>query len=230
MIFKQLIPLTILLLVSGCQDDYKDDGSSCGDLSSYSYEFDITNISLEVLIAQEEKSYASLLFGEIYQANSDIIYSDIVFSLDSETKFVAIDSQKTKDKGQHQKINFTLISSAHACSLIPPSTNEKIVDIKITSSYAFNSSIAAGESLKSKFKVVFAESQTPFYQYQDGIIEYFSLTQYLEQEEVYAGNIMQLKLIESPEFAGSHIFFIEFTLDTGEVFLLETPEISFTKA
>jgi len=227
MILKKLIPFIVLLLLSGCQDD---DGNSCGDLGSYPTEFDITDLSLQVLMAQEEKTYVAMVYGELYQANTDVNYNDVVFSLVAETQYVATDSHKKLNKHPQKNTNFTLISSAHACSLIPPSTNEKIVDIKITSSYAYNSSIAAGESLKSKFSVVFAESQTPFYAYQDGVIEYYSLEQYLDQDDVYAGNVIQLKLTESPELPGGHVFFIELTLDSGEVFIIETPEMSFSSS
>lgn len=111
---------------------------------------------------------------------------------------------------------------------MPPSTSEKIVDIKITSSSYFDGSLAAGDSLKAKFDVIYADSETDFYSYENGFVVYYSLNNYLEQDDVYGGNIIQLKLNEAPEFAGNHIFFIEFTLNTGELFALETTEISFT--
>lgn len=223
--FRKLIPFTIFLLITGCGDSgqVEPEGSLCGDLSSFPREFDITDVDIQVLVAPESKTYPTMAFGDIYNENTEVKYNDIVFSINSETQIIAEKREKTKN------ISFSLISSAYACSPMPPSTNEKIVDIKITSSSAFDNTLATGDSLKSKFNVTYADSETDFYGYENGVVVYYSLNQYLEQDDVYAGNIIQLKLAEAPEFVGSHVFFIELTLNTGEIFTLETPEISFTK-
>jgi hypothetical protein len=223
--FIKLILFTIILCVTGCDDSKQaePETSICGDLSSLPTEFDITDVGIQVLIAPEPKIYPKWVVGDLYNENTEVIYNDVIFSIDSITQIIA--SKKEKNK----RIFFSFISSAYACSPIPPSTNEKIVDIKITSSGAFNSTLTTGDPLTSKFNVVYADSETDFYGYEDGVIAYYTLNQYLEQDDVYAGNTIQLKLTEAPEFSGTLAFFIELMLDTGEVFTLETPEISFTK-
>lgn len=220
--FIQLIPFTLFLFMFGC-DDQDPNITSCGDLSSYPTEFDITDLSIEILVTPEPKVYPTMIFGEIYNENTEVKFNGIVFSINSETQIIAKKSEKPKS------LSFSLISSAYACSPVLPSTNEKIVGIKITSSAAFDGSLATGDSLKSKFDVIYADSETDFYSYENDAVVYYSLNSYLEQDDVYAGNAIQLILNEAPEFVGKHIFFIEFTLNTGEIFTLETPEISFAK-
>ena len=216
---KTLLLFVVFLVIYGCDKQFAE-LSPCGDLSSYPTEFDIINMSVHILEAQESKSYLSMILGEVYSEDSEVNFSDIVFSIDSEVQMIALKTEKRKSP------SFSMISAAYACSPVTPSTKEKIVAFQITSSSAFNSSLAAGDSLVSKFDVVFADSATYFYSYEDSTVDYFNLDRYLEQDEVYASYNMQLKLNESPEFEGRHIFFIEITLDSGEKFILETPEIS----
>lgn len=215
----------MIWFVTGCDDSkqVEPEVSTCGDLSSFPIEFDITDIGLQVLMAPEPKTYPGIVIGDLYDENTEVAYNDVIFSIDSITQLIA--SKKEKNKN----ISFSFISSAYACSPISPSTNEKIVDIKITSSGAFNGTLTTGDSLTSKFNVVYADSETDFYGYENGVIAYYTLNQYLEEDDVYAGNTIQLKLAEAPEFSGTLAFFIELTLDTGEIFTVETPEISFTK-
>ncbi|WP_196159458.1 hypothetical protein [Reinekea sp. G2M2-21] len=217
---KTLLLFVVFLVIYGCDKQFAE-LSPCGDLSSYPTEFDIINMSVHILEAQESKSYPGIILGEVYSEDSEVNFSDIVFSIDSEVQMIALKTGKRKSP------LFSMISSAYACSPMMPSAKEKIVAVKISSSSAFNSSLAAGDSLVSKFDVVFADSATYFYSYEDSSVSYFSLERYLEQDEVYASYNMQLKLNESPEFEGQHIFFIEITLDSGEKFILETPVISF---
>ncbi|MGY5449571.1 hypothetical protein ACVFI8_01255 [Agarivorans sp. MS3-6] len=221
---KILIPFITLLSIAGCNvsDQLKSEESLCGDLSSLPTEFDITDANIEVLMAPEPSTYPDMAMGNSYSESTEVEYSDIVFSINSEVELIAL------TKPTSQPFSFALVSKAYACSPALPSTNEKIVDIKITSSTAFDSDLASGDSLKSKFIVSFADSETRFYNYVDDGVEYYSLNQYLEQDDVHAGNVVQLKLAEAPEFSGSYVFFIELSLDSGEVFMLETPEISFT--
>ena len=219
MTFGKIIPFILFLLITGCGVET----DSCGDLSPDSNVFDIVDADIQVLVVSESRTYPEMVLGDTYIANTDVEYNDIVFSISSEIQLIAAKREKTKD------ISFSLISSAYACSQVPPRTNEKIVDIKITSSSAFDNTLDAGYSLKSKFSVAYADSETPFYGYDNDLVVYHSLIQYLEQDDVYAGKIIQLTLTEAPEFGGSHFFFIELMLNTGEIFTLETPEINFTQ-
>ena len=98
--FKQLIPLTVLLLLPGCQDDNKTDIDSCGGVTSYSTKYDITDVAIEVLIVSEINTYPSMTYGDRYKENTEVAYSDIIFSLISETQIVAVDSKKKVNKGK----------------------------------------------------------------------------------------------------------------------------------
>jgi len=207
MTIKKSVTFIIFLFIVACNDS----GNSCG--KGEPTKFDITDVKIELLVSS----------GTNKAPYNEVKHSDLTISINSVTQIIASIKEKSK------KSNFSFINSAYACSLAPPSTNEKIVDIKISSSSPFNDELAAADSLKSKFEVVYADSETQYFEYSNNTEVYFNLNRYLEQENVYAGNKIRIKLNESPKFVDNHIFFIELTLDTGEVFLLETPEINFLR-
>ncbi|MFQ3220450.1 MAG: hypothetical protein ACI96W_002820 [Paraglaciecola sp.] len=219
--YIRLISLTLVFFITGCNDDGII--SSCGDLPSGSNKFDITNVNVQVLLAPTTTPSSSRVSGDLYNQGTEVNYDDIVFSINAVTQVVA--AKKKESKG----FSFSLISSAYACSLLPPSTDEKIIDIKVTSSADFNNAFSAGDSLKSKFEVTYTESYARFFTYENEEKIYYNLIEYLEQDDVYAGKVIQFKLNEEPEFAGYHIFYIELMLSTGEIFLLETAEIRFAQ-
>ena len=234
MMFKQIVLLPLVLLVVGCgggddtsEAEIKPDPMVAGCGNSGPGKFDITDVDVEVLPAPEPKTYPVWVIGSSFDVAADTQYDGIIFSLESQIQYLAANKtelQRTKQKG----ISFSLFNSAFACSPIPPTTDEKITDIKITSSAPFNTELASGAVLNEKFNVVFTHSETPYYDYDPvgpGVL-YYSLEKYLAQEGVVAGYGIQLKLNEAPEYAGEHIFFIEMTLDSGEVFSMETPEVS----
>ncbi len=237
--FKQLVILASVLLISACEigkeSTAADPGpiiSECG--SSGTPEFDITNVDLQVLQAPEPKTYAKMANGFIFDIDMDAQYSDVVFSLESVTQNIAKNREMQNGVGKGNTLldtlSFTFFNSAYACSPLPPSTKEKIINIKITSSAPFNDEFAANQSLASKFDVVYIDAPDDFYSYVNGGIEYYSVESYVAQPDVKAGNIIQLKLNEEPQYSGNHIFFIEMTLDTGEIFTMESPELSLITA
>jgi len=207
---KKLVSFTIFLFIVAC-DGNSGGGVDCPEGGPI--KFDITDVNIELSVAS----------GSNKAPYNEIIHSDLTISINSVTQIISSIKEKSKTN------NFSFISSAYACSPAPPSTNEKIVDFKISSSSPFNDELAAGNSLKSKFEVVFADSETQYVDYSNNTEVYFNLNRYLEQENVYAGNKIRIKLNEAPKFVDNHIFFIELSLDSGEVFLLETPEINFLK-
>ena len=234
MMFKQIVLLPLVLLVVGCgggddtsEAERKPDPmvAGCGDVGPNT--FDITAVDVEVLPAPEPKNYPVWVIGSGFDVAVDTQYDGIIFSLKSQIQYLA--ANKTELQRTRQKeITFSLFNAAFACSPLPPSTNEKITDIKITSSAPFNSDLASGAVLNEKFNVVFNHSETPYYDYDPvgpGVL-YYSLEKYLAQEDVAAGYGIQLKLNEEPQYAGNYIFFIEMALDSGEVFRMETPEVS----
>lgn len=235
MLFKQIVLLPLVLLAVGC--DGGDDTSEaeiipdpvvagCGDGGPRT--FDITDVEVDVLLAPEPKNYPAWVVGSALDAGEDIQYDEIVFSLESEVQYLAANKTELQ-RARQKEITFSLFNSAFACSPVPPTTDEKITDIKITSSAPFNTDLASGAGLNEKFNVIFTRSETPYYDYDPvgpGVL-YYSLEKYLAQEDIAAGSGIQLKLNEAPEYAGEHIFFIEMALDSGEVFTMETPEVSF---
>jgi len=234
MMFKQIVLLPLVLLVVGCGGEsettdveLKPDPmvAGCGDVGPNT--FDITAVDVEVLPAPEPKTYPVWVIDSSFDVAADTQYDGIIFSLKSEVQYLA--ANKTELQRTRQKrITFSLFNTAFACSPLPPSTNEKITDIKITSSAPFNTELASGAVLNEKFDVIFTHSETPYYDYNPtgpGVL-YYSLEKYLAQENIAAGFGIQLKLNEAPEYAGEHIFFIEMTLDSGEVFSMETAEVS----
>lgn len=237
--FKKIVLLAAVLLISACNesskssdDELKPDPNpevaGCGD--SAPSKFDITDINVQILQAPEPKTYPRRVIGSSLDASVDTQYDGIVFSLESETQSLA--AHKTKlPRAQKKGITFSLLNSAFACSPIPPSTDEMIIGMNIKSSSPFNDELAAGTILNEKFNVVFTHSETPYYDYDpinSGVI-YYSLEKYLAQVGVGAGEVIQLKLNEEPQYAGNHIFFIEITLDSGDVFSMETSEVSLVK-
>ena len=213
--FKIIIICILFLLLFAC-DNESDDCLPRGPIK-----LDITGANIETLVIAEDKTYANRITGEKYNGINKVAYKELVFSIDSDVQTIITRRKKSKN------MTFSIISSAYACSYIPPSTDEQIVDIKITSSTAFNNELGTWDSLKSKFEVVYADYATDYYSYQNSEYLYYSLSDYLKQDEVYAGNTIQLRLTEAPEFVDNHIFYIELSLNTGEVFTLETFEISF---
>lgn len=238
MMFKQTALLSLVLFVTACgggsenhDAEIKPDPEVAGCGGSAPYKFDITAVDVQVLQAPEPKAYPQRVAGPVFDVDADTQYDEIILSLESETQSVVANKSELHNTKKKQ-LTFSLFNSAFACSPLPPSTDERITELKITSSSPFNDELAAGVMLNAKFDVIFTHSETPYYDYDSinsGII-YYSLEKYMDQEDVVAGFGIQLKLNVAPQYAGNHIFFIEMTLDSGEVFNMETPGISLVKA
>lgn len=214
---KLSVSLFCLTLLS-CGED------PCGDLSSYPKEFDILDIELNVLVQSSFSNFPGRTYGDSqYSEGEQVPYDNLALSFDSITENIAFHHSKDRH------IRFSIFDQAYACSPVTPITQEKITNISITSSYDFNDANPSGSSLNSFFDVIYAESETRFWDYIDSEYYYLSVEEYMSQEEVDAGYVVQLRLNTEPQYTDSQQFSISISLDSGEHFILETPEISFVK-
>lgn len=226
-IYRMLMALCCLTLIS-CDDLITQGGNSCGDIGPYPIALDIIDIELSPgiqLYFQEDLTYPTYnSFESLYLAGDNIAYDSLVLSLDATTQDIF---------AQHNKntpFQLSPFSKAYACSLALPAPQEKIIDITITSANAFNDDTPAGSSLTAFFDVIYADTTyaTDFYSRVNDELAYFSVEEYMQQTDVYANKAMQLRLNTAPEFLTNQQFFITIHLDSGEVFILESPEINFT--
>ncbi|WP_028865311.1 hypothetical protein [Psychromonas aquimarina] len=207
--FLRLTPFFILLLISGCDVNLSENNSQ--ELDNTSAEIDNTGTYIDIW---------NIDWGE-YVVGTEVDYTNIIFTIEPINQM--INTAKEKPKGN----SLMLKNSSNTCEPLQPEIIQKIVDIQITSS-AFNASLESEGTLKSKFDVVYTNSETKYFDDENYKRIYYSLDRYLAQDDFETGNTIQLQLNEKPEFPGSHIFFIEIVFNTCESLTLETPKISFT--
>ncbi|MEJ6476622.1 hypothetical protein [Pseudoalteromonas piscicida] len=198
-----------------------DEEDQCGGTGSSV--FDITGFNLGEFKA--ENNNVDEFVSTEYDGAEPIPYQTLVLQLKADTQSVAQVSAPN--------FQFSLISSAYACSPTLPFTNENITDINITSSAAFSDDLPAGSNLNDVFDVVYIgleyRNQVAYGTLDNGEKDYFSISEFLEIEQREAGKVIQLALNSEPSYKQNHVFYIEVSLDTGEQFLLESQELSFAE-
>ena len=231
------------LLVMSCGYDDGSQPDICGNISFSSADVEITDMQLEVLVQSEFKDYPTEVYGDTkYVAGDSVDFDSLVISLEAVTWDTALRNpgrlfQNTnvteraqldlQQSAKEPTLHFPLFRRAYACSPSLATLAEKITDITITSSNGFNDSYPSGSSLNSFFDVIYASSETEYYQYNNGNTTYFSVAQYLDQEDIQASRTTQIRLNTKPQYPDSQQFYIVITLDDGQVFILETPMINF---
>ena len=186
--------------------------------------FDITDMNLETFTVDDNSEFTDVQrrHGENYIEGQNVDHDLLVFSLESSVQFLSKASKTQK----HWHVSF--ISSAYACSPAPPSSNDNIKNIEITSSFNFNDVHITGEPLTEFFTVIFADPiLSNYYRYDNDQIVYYTLDEYMDQDEVNAPQTLQLKLNTAPQYPGPHVFTITVTLDSGEIYELVSPEMTF---
>lgn len=208
-----------------CDDLATQEGSSCDDLGTYVKALDITDIELSTitqLYFQENPTYPTYNpLDLLYLTGESVAYDSLVLSLDAITEDLLAQQQ------QSNPFEFSLFAKAYACDFPLPTPQEKITEITITSTNAFNDDTPAGSPLTAFFDVIYAFSETDFYSRENGKIDYFSVEEYLQQSEVNASEAIQLRLNTAPDYLTNQKFFITIRLDSGEEFMLESDEVSF---
>lgn len=216
-----LVMLSIILLSCGGNDDLPGI-PSCGDLSSLPTEFVILDFEVEVLVDSDIPIYPWRVFGDSqYSEGVTVAFDDVVLSFGSTNEYIYADNINSSP------FRFSFFSKAVACSPRSPQTNQKITGFRITSSRDFNEDHPSGDTLNALFDIIYSESESPFYEIIDSTYSYLSLAEYMNQDDVLASEIIQLRLNTEPLIPASHVFTVTISLDSGESFVFETPEISF---
>jgi hypothetical protein len=214
---KQSTKLTSVLfslLFVGCSGEEGPD-NPCGDLGSP--EYSIKNYQLNIFNSDKR---GEVVDGAVYDGDEAIDFNSLIIKLDIE--------QNTVAKHFEALFDFSLINKAYACSQVLPYTEQRISNINITSSTAFNDDLPAGSSLNDVFDVVYLDYvPTQYYAQVNGDVDYFSLTEFTAQPDNMPAKITQLAFNTEPTYKQNHVFFIEINFHSGEQFLLESREISF---
>lgn len=217
--YKALSILVCLILFS-C-DGYNNSGSTCDDVGSYVTSVNIADMELK-LLTQPEQHLLPADITQQYKPTESIVFDSLILSLYTELSYLYSSQPKTPPPYQ-----LSLFSKAYACSIAPAMLQDQIIDISITSSNAFNAENPAGSLLTPFFDVVYSDSHTEYYDFSNDTLNYLSVEDYMEQENVKVGKIMQFRLNTQPEFLNNQKFTISISLDSGQMFTLETPEITF---
>ena len=168
---------------------------SCEDQCGGDSKFIITSLDWKTYQSTySETSQEKLILSEINQ--NSVIYNEysILMTTQTENDYTVIDKFSS----------FNLISSAYACSPVPPYTDDKIENIEIFSNRDFNSNNLKGENLVKLFDIIVKD-------YFKGIIyERFDLTDYIATNPSVPSEEMILILKESPEITTEYEFTIKY--------------------
>ena len=218
LILTGLFALSLVACGSSNEENDEENIGGCG--SGGDPVFSVSEFNLN-LYQGEIDALAPTLHNEII--TSEPVDSELfVISLQAISKTQV--SRKIKSKG----FDFSLISKAYACSPIPPYTEDQIIDLQITSTAAFNDDLPSGSSLNNVFDISWMSyAQSTYYKSKEGGRDYFSIEEFLAQEEKQAAEIIQLSFNTTPEYKDNHVFHIRIELDTGVVVDLETQELNF---
>ena len=143
---KLILTGLFALSLVACGSSNEDDNGGCG--SGGVPVFYISEFNLNLYLGEID-TFAPTLHSEVI--TSEQVDSELfVISLQAVNKTQA--SNNIKNKG----FGFSLINKAHAYSPIPPSTEDKIIDLKITSTADFSDDLPSGSSLNGVFDISFA--------------------------------------------------------------------------
>lgn len=204
------------LIVGGCgSDKIEGPDDTCSGTSNPEYV--IKSYTLSVFSSDPRGGYVG---GDTYESADPIDFGSFILKLDIEKNTLA--------KRFDTSFDFSLMSKAYACSPVLPYTQQRISSINITSSAAFSDDLPAGSSLNDVFDVVYLDYvPTPYYNSTGDSIDYFSVSEFIAQDDNIPAEITQLALNTEPSFKQNHVFFLEINFHSGEQFLLESREISF---
>ncbi|KZN69890.1 hypothetical protein [Pseudoalteromonas luteoviolacea] len=188
----------------------------------------ITN-GFDVQLYQRKKSTSlnadNFLRGEVYSVESPLTYRDVIIALDTQTESI----QVTAYNATFQL--FSLIKKAYALSPAPPETEEAIKSITITSAFDFNDEYPSGSSLNEFFLVINASIGNQFYTYNNDVRTYFNVNKFIEvnskNDMAHVGFALDFVLNKEPHLTNNITFYIKIELDNGEIFSMETPEVTY---
>lgn len=183
---KFLFTSYLVILLFGtisCEDD-------CGGISKYN----ITSLNGNTYKAIYSETFSDkLVLSEIIQ--SSVLYNEYSINITTQTE---------TDYSLINELNsFNLISSAYACSPVPPSTEDKIENIEIFANLDFNPDNSIGKDLVNLFDIVILDIQNNLLYEKFGLKAYLMSKPYVPQE-------MTLILKESPEETADFEFTIKY--------------------
>jgi hypothetical protein len=127
---------------------------------------------------------------------------------------------------QSFRFNFSLLSSAYACSPPMPYTDELLSAINITSDSDFSADYPAGSDLNALFDMQYHENGTLLKTDANGERSHYTLSEYNELSYA-ATQYFQLRLNQAPQNGSHHQFSIEYMHKDGEHYSMSTEVISF---
>ncbi len=218
------IPLLCIFIGSVITACNGGDGISgpCGGPTYRSY--DVNGYDLTTAITDEVRGPDLPSDGELYTEGEPAQHEALLITLVTDIELLASQTQDA------QRLRFSLFNRAYACSPVPPSPNEEIASINITSSNNFNDIYPAGTSLNGVFNVVYTDASADFARISGDATEFFSLEEYLQQEEVTPSQLFQLVLNTEPTSNNVHQFDIEIIFTNGKVFEISTSQVTFDES
>lgn len=213
-----LVGTVLAVSLIGCSSD--EGGPSCQGTSAGTSEYSVNDYKLLVFKSHGVKGKP--VDGNEYNADDPISFDSLRFSLEVEKETITKKFDTTFD--------FSLVKKAYACSPVLPYTEQRLKEIKITSTADFSDDLPAGTSLNDVFDVVYINDvNTPYYSSDNSETVYFSVSSFLKQPNIHVTEVTQLALNIEPTYKQNHIFLIEVTLQSEDQFILESREISFSQ-
>ncbi|NOY84927.1 MAG: hypothetical protein GXO96_08950, partial [Nitrospirae bacterium] len=203
--------LTILLSISGCGVP----PPSCDGPAGFENKYDVH--SLRLALSKNINSNGDI-DKRVLESGDVLNYSDIVFD-------VFVDDRTFTSKKSEFKFAFDFVTNAYACSPPPPTTDEIIEDIIITSDSDFDKQNLAGMNLVKLFEVY----DTGSYNY-PGIDEETNPSVPLNEfisNNYRSDDFLGLRLVSGPDLDKKHIFTIRYLHVGGEEFEMTSQEVSF---
>jgi len=221
--YYKFTPLLLALLLTSCDSDESDPYDDCGDFGGYNPLYNISGLTLENGKGEHRDEYIGMrkIYVEKITEGESVKADTYVLSLISIKEQLANLRRKSKIR------SFSFINSAIACSPVPPYTNQKIVSINISSTSVYSDDTQAGSSLNHIFDVAFDEAGNTNYEKVSDIYTLYSLEEYLKQPDIRAGEVIQLMFNTLPNSGSEHVFTVEYSLDTGEIFEVSSNPVLF---
>lgn len=217
-----LVLASALLVACGAESD---NSNACNSESGV---YDIGRASVLTLVVSNQESKLEEIDNKTYlyhrveaeYLNEDVAYDELSFGVKFDVDAYTADNTFT--------FPLPFIAVANACSgNTAYEYAEKITSINVTASAAYSGELPAGASLNDvvEWQGAYYIETTDFGFHQEGT-QLQSLSETFADNSEAASDVVVLGLSQPPEQSGTYIFFIEVTLDNGEVYQVETPEVS----
>jgi len=217
-----LVLASALLVACGAESD---NSNACNSEPGV---YDIGRASALTLVVSNQESKLEEIDNKTYlyhrveaeYLNEEVAYDELSFGVKFDVDVYTADNTFA--------FPLPFIAVANACSgNTAYEYAEKITSINVTASAAYSGELPAGASLNDvvEWQGAYYIETTDFGFHQEGT-QLQSLSETFADNSEAASDVVVLGLSQPPEQSGTYIFFIEVTLDNGEVYQVETPEVS----